>query len=433
MNMSHSPSAFLLRCAAFCFAVSLLLTGCSSQPAADAPEEIPIFAYHALPQKFTTVERFREMKDCGITFFSPVMDEDSAIRQCLDTAAVVGVKAVVNGIELENSPETFVSKYKDHPGLGGYFLADEPGTDGLEWLGEWIDRIRSVDSTHFCYVNLLPVHAFGEEEYARHLETYCSEVPLPYISFDYYPVLFDKSNGRTIVSPFWYQNLQMVSDMAASTGRTFSGFALTTAHSLYPVPTLAHIRFQFYTNLAYGAQSLQVFTYWTPKEYGENDFHLGPITRAGKRSLVYELLREAAQEIQKRAFVFKGSEQVDVSFLPSENSDIPIGTKPLERLPEHFAALECHASVSGTSTNARTSDRDYESPSNGILVSTLKKGSTTYIVLVNASPTEPVSVTIETDDSVSRIRRDGSTVQASLYDTLYTLEPGSAEIFSYQD
>ena len=405
---------------------ALLLAACTSpsEPTAPVSEEIPVFAYHALPQKFTTVERFREMKDCGITFFSPVMDEDSAIRQCLDTAAVVGVKAVVNSMELENSPETFASKFKDHPGLGGYFIADEPGTDGLKYLGEWISRIQKVDSTHFCYVNLLPVYAFGEEAYEKHLDAYCENVPLKYISFDYYPVLYDKENNRTIVSPYWYENLKMVSDHASSTGRTFSGFALTTAHALFPVPTLAHIRFQFYTNLAYGAQSLQVFTYWTPKEYGENDFHLGPITRAGKRSLAYELVREVTQEIQKRAFVFMGSKLVDVSFLPSANYDLPVGTKPLESLPEHFLALNC------VDTGIKDSWLDHPT---GVLVSTLKKGSTTYVVLVNGSPTEPVSVTIETDDAVSRIRRDGSIVKASLYDTLYCIEPGSAEIFSYQE
>lgn len=390
--------------------LTLFLSCANKKEPIPAKEEIPIFAYHGMPLKFTTTERFKEMKDCGILYFSAIMDEEDAIRQCLDTAAAAGVKAVIDDKQLEKEPEEFVRKFKDHPGLGGYFLADEPGTEGFKWIGEWAKRIRSIDTTHFCYVNLLPIYALGEDEYEKHLSTYCKEVPLPYISFDYYPVLFDKENQKVVVSPFYYQNLQIVSDWARKTGRTFSGFALTTAHAIFPIPTSAHLRFQFYTNLAYGAQSLQIFTYWTPKEYGENDFHLGPLTRKGKRSQVYELLREVTQEIQNRAFVFLGAKMQSVCY---QGDTIPKGTKPLETLPPHFSELQCHGG--------------------GVLISTLRKGNNTYIVMVNGSPTDPLSINIATDENVMRIRKDGSLVSASLYDSSYTIEPGAAEIFSYKE
>lgn len=66
------------------------------------------------------------MKDCGINYFSAIMDEEDAIRQCLDTAAAFGIKAFIDYDELKNEPETFIKKFKDHPGLGGYFIVDEP-------------------------------------------------------------------------------------------------------------------------------------------------------------------------------------------------------------------------------------------------------------------------------------------------------------------
>ena len=44
---------------------------------------------------------------------------------------------------------------------------------------------------------------------------------------------------------------------------------------------------------------------------------------------------------------------------------------------------------------------------------------------------DPLSVDIETDSVVKRVRRDGSLVRADLYDVEYSIEPGSCEIFTY--
>lgn len=374
--------------------------------------KIPIFVYHAIPEKFTDLEHYQEMADAGITLSSPVLDSVDFILKALDYSAATGTKAVVSCENFEERTEEFVTRVKDHPGLGGYFLADEPGTGSFEWLAEWVERIRKTDpdTTHLLYVNLLPIYAFsGEKEYREHLEAYCEKMPLPYISFDYYPVLWDKENEQIVVSPFWYQNLQIVADMAKKTGRRFSGFALATAHSLFPIPTMAHLRFQTYTNLAYGAQSLQYFTYYTPKCYDENDFHLGPITRKGKRSLVYELLREMNQELQQRAFVFMGSKMESVCHL---GDSLPVGTVELKELPVHFLQLDSHG------RNA--------------LVSTLRRGNETFVVLVNGSPTDPLPIDIETDSLVNRVRRDGTLVRANLYDVEYSIEPGDCEIFTYR-
>ena len=392
--------------------VLLFVCACAQDINKEAEQEcIPIFVYHAIPEKFTDLEHYQEMADAGITLSTPVLDSIDFILKALDYSATTGTKAVVSCSDFENRTEEFVAKVKDHPGLGGYFLADEPGTGSFERLAEWVERIRKVDpdTTHLLYVNLLPIYAFGnEEEYREHLETYCNTMPLPYISFDYYPVLWDKENEQIVVSPFWYQNLQMVADMAKKTGKRFSGFALATAHSIFPIPTMAHLRFQTYTNLAYGAQSLQYFTYYTPKSYDENNFHLGPITCKGKRSQVYEILRDMNKELQQRAFVFMGSNMESVYHL---GDSLPVGTTALETLPAHFLQLDTHG------RNA--------------LVSTLSKGNEKYVVLVNGSPVDPLIVDIETDSLVQRVRRDGSLVRADLYDVNYSIEPGSCEIFTY--
>ncbi|MDP2337352.1 MAG: hypothetical protein Q8N05_13075, partial [Bacteroidota bacterium] len=63
--------------------------------------KIPILAWYSIPASETTVARYQEMKDAGIThslsFFSN-MDE---VQKALDVAAKVGVKLVVSCPELK--------------------------------------------------------------------------------------------------------------------------------------------------------------------------------------------------------------------------------------------------------------------------------------------------------------------------------------------
>ena len=92
--------------------------------------------------------------------------------------------------------------------------------------------------------------------------------------------------------------------------------ALATAHSTshyhYPVPTIGHLRLQMYADLAYGAQCLQYFTYWTP--VGTRwDFHAAPLNADGTKNETYCLIRDFNKEIQARADVFLGCEVRKVS------------------------------------------------------------------------------------------------------------------------
>ena len=78
------------------------------------------------------------------------------------------------------------------------------------------------------------------------------------VSFDNYPVT---NEG---VRQLWYENLMIIAEESEKAGLPFWAFAMSVPHWNYPVPTLASLRMQMYTNLAYGAQGLQYFTYWTP-------------------------------------------------------------------------------------------------------------------------------------------------------------------------
>ena len=64
-------------------------------------------------------------------------------------------------------------------------------------------------------------------------------------------------------------------------------------------PTLAALRVQTYSNLAYGAQGIEYFTYWSATSVNapsSEDQRGAPISVAGKRSVVYDRIKLMSEE-----------------------------------------------------------------------------------------------------------------------------------------
>lgn len=372
---------------------------------------IPILGWYSIPPgKNATLEHYRTMREAGFDYsFSHIYNYEDAIK-ALDLCAKVGMKSVFMCPELKKEPEETVRKVMKHPGLGMYFLRDEPKNDEMEELGAWARRIESVDDKHPCYLNLLPIGAYytPDNTYENHLRLFNEKVNLPQISFDHYPI--SEKDGVVSLSSIWYENLEVVSAEARRVGKPFWAFALSTAHWSFPIPTIDHLRLQIYSNLAYGAQLLQYFTYWKPG--GENHISAhdsAPIMPDGQRTGDYELVRQMNQEIQQRAFVWAGCTVMSVCHL---GNSIPVGTKPLTALPAHFRKLE-NESGSG-------------------LVSEIQNGGRNFVMLVNTSPTQEWHVSVETDGQVQLIRHDGTSAPASLYAPYYILSPGDCVIFEQE-
>jgi hypothetical protein len=388
-------------------ALMLAITSCTPSKTSSQQAEIPILAWYSIPPgEFQTLERYQELRDCGFTLsFSHIYSEEDA-RLALDLCAEVGLKSVYMSPGLEDDPEETVHRVMNHPGLGAYFLRDEPGNDALPSLGEWAARITSVDSLHPCYLNLLPRHAFGSTEaYREHLELFNEHVNLPQISYDHYPI--NQSGDTIYLNPWFFENLELVSAEAARVGKPFWAFALATAHDPYPIPQMSHLRLQLYANLAYGAQCLQYFTYWNPDTETWN-FHQAPITQDGQRSPVYELVRAMNRELQIHADVFVGCR---VDSVRHTGAEIPLGTTRFVGLPPHFTRFD---------TGGRPA-----------LVSMLTNGNAHYILIQNTSPNHPLRLEAETDGTLQLLHRDGTQQPATLYGPLFILESGDILLFKY--
>jgi len=383
----------------------------NAQKLINPQEQIPILAWYSIPANETSVARYQEMKDAGIThslsFFSNMDD----LQKALDAAAKVGIKIVVSCPELKKEPEKTVKRLMNHHAVAGYHLMDEPNIRLYPELAAWAQKIQSVDKKHFCYVNLFPNHAdssqLGTKSYLEYIQQYNKQLPVQFMSFDYYPVLKER------LSKTWYQNLEQISDEARKAGKPFWAFALTTNYDedhLTP-QTLAAMRLQVYSDLAYGAQGIQYFTYWsaTSTTPSGEDQRGAPISAAGKRSVVYDRVKLMSQEIKDLSGVFLGAKVIEVKH--TGKGMIPQGTSRLIHLPKAISVLDTNGAPA--------------------LVSVLENGTNTFVVIVNKNHLASINLTVAGDETLKKVLKDGTIVPASVYESSIELDPGDAAIYMF--
>lgn len=378
-------------------------------PEQEVAAQIPVMAFVGVPQSETTEARYEEMRSAGITHSYSIFSDANAMQKALDVGLRTGVKLFVSCPELKTDPESTVRRFMSHGALAGYYLNDEPGSSLFPSLAGWVKKITAIDNRHPCYINLLPNFAeadqLGVPGYRDYVNSFIRQVPVQLLSFDNYPVIGSTNQS---IRERWYENLEIFSDEAMKAKKPFWAFALTVAHSPYPVPTLAALRLQVYSNLAYGAQGIQFFTYWNLYDPGGYDFHDAPVSLDGKRTEVYDKLKLITTEIKDLSVVFLGAKLISVAHT---GATIPIGTKRLSALPKPVSVLE----TSGM----------------GAVVSVMEKGPDSFLVIVNRDLTDPMKLTIKCDPQVQKILKDGSSVPVSTGMDTLLVDPGDVAIYKW--
>jgi len=378
---------------------------CKNECSKKETEQIPVLAWYSIPQDQTSLERYRELKDAGFTHNLSFFPNRESMKAAFDTAYKAGIMMVAYCPELKSKTEETVKMFMDHPALAAYMLRDEPNRKDFHELGDWANKIIAIDNTHFCYLNLFPNYAseeqLGTKSYKEHVDLFTEEVPVQVLSFDHYPVVGDSLRAG------WYENLEIISESARRNGKPFWAFALSVAHGPYPVPTVAHLRLQVFSDLAYGAQGIQYFTYWTPYDTTWK-FNNAPISLEGKRTDSYDRVKLVNEEIRNLSFVFLGAKVISIGHT---GDIIPVGTRRLEKLPETVKVLK----TEGT----------------GAVVSVMKNDKNYYLVIVNRDFLKPMKITAEFDPDVYRICKNGTKVKANMYQNTQEIGPGDVAIYNW--
>ncbi len=355
----------------------------------------PIIAWTGIDAK-DTGSKFTAMKECGINTYLGWYDTLDEVLLALDNAEAAGVKLIIKSDDLFSDTENTVKQMMDHPALLCYHIKDEPEVSDFQSLKTIVENIRAVDEGHPCYINLYPNWAWGNVDgYLSKVTSFLSTVPVEFLSFDHYPIM--EKDGKSQLRPEWYKNLEDIRRAARAKNMPFWAFALALSHRLddvlYPIPTLAELRLQMFSNLVYGAQGFQYFTYWGIYQNGPTQ--------------VYEKAQTVNRELQAMAPVFLGGTVQDVW----HTGKVPYGTKELKTMPKGIKSLT-------------VSEK-------GAIVSQVVKDGITYVAIVNKDYKEAMTLEIAFSGKAMKFDKAGN--KATAESGSQTVDPGDIVLYQIMD
>jgi len=429
-----------------------------TMPGSDIKKELPLVATNVYPHFIRTSESLLQwIKDAGFTHIIPHYMPNEVIEECLTKANDKKLKVIIvwdNMLKIKPvssgsrkgtlssdqklALDKFVEAYRDHPATAGFNIWDEPSGKNIDSVMNRLNNItRQVNNLllndQFCYINMLPNYGadfttkkhIAYSDYVKKI----TSLPTPVISFDNYPieafykidpVTRDTISADTLLRKGFYENLEIISARSRNIKKPFWAYVLSTSHLQYPVPNIAHLRLQVYSNLAYGAQGIQYFTFFTP--YTDKRFRDGPVFLDGKvvrkTENVYNLVKKMNKEIKGRSWVFLDS---DVMWTMHTGSRVQ-GTTPFT--PGKHPYL-----------------KSLQTTGEGALVSELRNGNNRFLVIVNRDfkKNMNVNITFPNSQSIKNISREGyifpaiTSSNASTATLSRTVEPGDALIYMYPD
>ena len=203
--------------------------------------------------------------------------------------------------------------YYESEAYGGNFAADEPAlptknSDGTWDYGEleqlyWQVKLyqelmaeKGVDAK--AYVNLLPYESMTgqpRERYEKMLEYYSKNIGplLGYISYDQYPLNESGVNATHLL------NLEIVAQYCKAYDLELHTFlwAKTQEVGHRAITSANDLRFQAYSNLAFGSTNIAYYTYTNHYTIGEGSNNSLIDFRTGQRSKAYYWAKEVNNEI----------------------------------------------------------------------------------------------------------------------------------------
>jgi len=198
-----------------------------------------------------------------------------------------------------------VDAVKDHPGLYGYHLRDEPRFRLLPLLAKVHAFIHERDPYHLCYINHFPpIQGWGAPTAEAFWRRYINQVQPQLLSYDHYPIMVGTTEEiqaagdvpnvfpqeKLIIKSDFFSCLELLRNLSNATRLPFWAFTCSVRHGYYPTPTEGHIRFQLMNDLAYGARGLQYFTY----------AHDGAMVRVdGTTTETWDIARRVNSDIHK--------------------------------------------------------------------------------------------------------------------------------------
>ena len=310
---------------------------------ADEASFFPIMAWNHAPADEAVLKK---MRDCGLTVAGFVTKDN------LDRVHAAGMKAIVNDPRVGNydwanvdaatarkNVTSLIAEVNNHPAVFGYYLRDEPPAGYFPGLEKVASVVRELAPGKWPYINLFPNYAIDEQTqtkgYAAYLDQFLETCHPPILSYDHYALHDDGSLGGR-----YFENLEQMRAAARKAKVPFWNIVLSVAHFSFAEPSLAGLRFEAYTTLAYGGRGLSYFTYFAPQV---GNYRLAPIDQFGNETPTWSMMRNVNLQVLKLAptmlkltsdDVYHFASKPPAGCHPATTDDLLSGIND----PEHFMA-----------------------------------------------------------------------------------------------
>ena len=369
----------------------------SGAPIMEVPDEFILLTWTGVVDVNYAEWQLQKMAECGINTYLGWRETYNELEVILNAADKVGINVIVSSPELETDTKNMVERLTSHESFYGYHIEDEPEVSEFPILADRINKILKYDTEHPCYVNVYPNWAWGGENgYLSKLKKFLKEVPVPFLSFDNYPIR--NVNGKIEVRSDWYHNLEDIRTAAKEAKMPFWSFALALSHSIpdskYPVPTLAQLRLQQFSNMVYGAVAFQYFTGWGYIQNGNIVQH------------VFDIVKQVNSELKSMEKIFLGA---NIKGVWHTGDNIPSGTKKLNILPSGVTKLQTSAT--------------------GAVISSFTNNGKNYMAVVNKNCEGSMALTVGFKvDNVVTVAKGGAETPVQ---ENYQIEAGDILIFKW--
>jgi hypothetical protein len=318
----------------------LVVFGAASAVSAAGYPEFLVSYWCGPPAAETTLQRYKEIADCGFNVaFVPIdgKGDVEANLKILELCQAVGIKALIHdnrmgelfdekrgfktSQQLKKTLDAIVAQYSSHPALAGYHVCDEPNARMFPVLGAINQYLLKKDPKHPPFINLFPNYAtpaqLGNKTYKEHVAQYIATVKPALVCYDHYQQMFGREDA-------YFANLEVVRALCLEARLPFAQIVLTIPHFGYRNPSEADMRWQIYTSVAYGARGILYFTYWY---WNWKDAAQGPaiINAEGKPDVKYEILRRLNGRLKALGPLLMQMQSTGVY----HTAPLPPGTRPL--------------------------------------------------------------------------------------------------------
>ena len=273
--------------------------------------KFPIGAWVYHPIKDLPLSEVDKWADMGLTVtMSPWVDarkedELELLKAFLDKAAERDMKLILpvthigHGSDYETGFTQVYNRYKGHPALYGFFVADEPNNTGaVENCINIMSIQKKVAPELTPYLNLMGStyelsHIYPGKTYPEFIRDIMDRTGCTTLCFDEYSQTIN-DGGVTL----YYKTLKAQSDAALATGADMWITPLSSAHYSYRIPTEFQFTWQITVSAAFGCKGITWFRLYD-KNISPN-YHGSPLDEYFEKTPTYDMLRRCQKRFNEQ-------------------------------------------------------------------------------------------------------------------------------------